>query len=181
MLATQDRLAQLAKAIARLKELEEAERCEKSLLDYVEYMWPVVEPATPFVRGWAIEAICEHLEAVTAGEIQHLLINVPPGFTKSLISGVFWPSWEWGPKNMTHLRYVCASYAQYLAERDNMRCRNLVISDRYKKHWGSRFQISNEQFTKIKFANDKTGWKFATSPGGVGQGERGDRFLIDDP
>jgi predicted phage terminase large subunit-like protein len=47
--------------------------------------------------------------------------------------------------------------------------------------WGNRFKISNEQFTKIKFANDKTGWKLATSVGGIGVGERGDRFIIDDP
>jgi predicted phage terminase large subunit-like protein len=47
--------------------------------------------------------------------------------------------------------------------------------------WGNRFKISNEQFTKIKFANDKTGWKLATSVTGLGVGERGDRFIIDDP
>jgi predicted phage terminase large subunit-like protein len=62
-----------------------------------------------------------------------------------------------------------------------MRCRNIVISDLYKKMWGDRFKISNEQFTKIKFANDRTGWKLATSVGGIGVGERGDRFIIDDP
>jgi predicted phage terminase large subunit-like protein len=62
-----------------------------------------------------------------------------------------------------------------------MRCRNIVVSDRYKNMWGNRFKISNEQFTKIKFANDKTGWKLATSVGGIGVGERGDRFIIDDP
>jgi predicted phage terminase large subunit-like protein len=61
-----------------------------------------------------------------------------------------------------------------------MRCRNVVISDRYRNRWGTKFQISNEQFTKIKFANNKTGWKLATSVGGIGVGERGDRFIIDD-
>ena len=82
---------------------------------------------------------------------------------------------------MPWLRYVCASYSNHLTERDNMRCRNIVISDLYKKMWGNRFKISNEQFTKIKFANDQTGWKLATSVGGIGVGERGDRFIIDDP
>lgn len=78
-------------------------------------------------------------------------------------------------------RYVCASYSNHLTERDNMRCRNIVISDRYQNMWGSRFKISNEQFTKVKFANNKTGWKLATSVSGIGVGERGDRFIIDDP
>lgn len=154
--------------------------CEKKLIKYCEYVWPVVEPAIPFEIDWTICAIADHLQAVTDGYIRRLLINVPPGFTKSLMTDVFWPSWEWGPKNMPTLRYVCASYSNHLTERDNMRCRNIVISDRYRKFWGSRFRISNEQFTKIKFANDKTGWKLATSVGGIGVGERGDRFIIDD-
>ncbi len=160
---------------------KERERCEGSLIEFCQYVWPVVEPAIPFIRGYAIEAIAEHLQAVTDGHITRLLMNVPPGFTKSLMTDVFWPAWEWGPKNMPWLRYVCASYSSHLTERDNMRSRNIVVSDRYKDLWGNRFKISNDQFTKIKFANDKTGWKLATSVGGIGVGERGDRFIIDDP
>ncbi len=52
------------------------------LLSFVKYFWHVLEPGTPFVSGFAIEAICEHLEAVTFGDITNLLINVPPGFCK---------------------------------------------------------------------------------------------------
>ncbi len=171
----------IAKAGMQIAKLQEREIYEGTLIDFAEYVWPVVEPAIPFVRGWAIEAIAEHLQAVTDGQIKRLLMNVPPGFTKSLMTDVFWPAYEWGPRNMPWLRYVCASYSNHLTERDNMRCRNIVISDRYQKMWGSRFKISNEQFTKIKFANDHTGWKLATSVGGIGVGERGDRFIIDDP
>lgn len=169
-----------ARALEKKKGLIEKLQYEDSLLKYCRYVWPVVEPAIPFEEGWAIEAIADHLQAVTDGYIRRLLINVPPGFTKSLMTDVFWPSWEWGPRNMPTLRYVCASYSNHLTERDNMRCRNIVISDRYRNMWGDRYKISNEQFTKIKFANDKTGWKLATSVGGIGVGERGDRFIIDD-
>lgn len=179
--STQERLANVAKAYEAYKKKGEAKLYEGSLLEFSEYVWPVVEPAIPMIRGWAMEAICEHLEAVTAGHIKRLLMNVPPGFSKSLLTDVFWPAWEWGPRNMPWLRYVCASYSNHLTERDNMRCRNIVMSERYQRLWKSRFGISNEQFTKIKFANDKTGWKLATSVGGIGVGERGDRFIIDDP
>jgi len=171
----------LAKAAIEISKRLEKASAESKLIEFAEYIWPVVEPAIPFVRGWAIEAIAEHLEAVTDGHIKRLLMNVPPGFTKSLMTDVFWPAWEWGPRAMPWLRYVCASYSAHLTERDNMRCRNIVISDRYQKLWGNRFKVSNEQFTKIKFANDKTGWKLATSVSGIGVGERGDRFIIDDP
>ena len=147
----------LGAAFKRIETLLEHKKYEGKLIDFAGYVWPVVEPAIPFIRGWAIEAIADHLQAVTDGSIKRLLMNVPPGFTKSLMTDVFWPAWEWGPCNMPWLRYMCASYSNHLTERDNMRCRNIVVSDRYKRLWGDRFKISNEQFTKIKFANDKTG------------------------
>ena len=50
------------------------------LLHFVRAFWRVVEPNREFVEGWALEAICDHLEAVTYGDIKRLLINVPPGF-----------------------------------------------------------------------------------------------------
>lgn len=180
-LGERERLIAIAQGKKLIREKEEALEYEESLLKFSAYVWPVVEPAIPFVTGWVTEAICEHLEAVSRGYIRRLLINVPPGFTKSLLTDVFFPAWEWGPRNMPWLRYVCASYSNHLTERDNMRCRNIVVNERYRRLWGGRFAISNEQFTKIKFANDKTGWKLATSVGGIGVGERGDRFIIDDP
>lgn len=171
----------LAAAAIRFSQIKERERYEESLIGFSEYIWPVVEPAIPFVQGWVLEAICEHLEAVAYGHIRRLLINVPPGFTKSLMTDVFFPAWLWGPLNKPHMRFLCAAYSEHLTVRDNMRCRSIIVSDRYQKLWGTRFRVSTDQFTKIKFANDKTGWKLATSVGGIGTGERADIVIVDDP
>ena len=149
------------------------------LLEFVRYFWDVLEPQTPFVEGWALEAVCEHLEAVTFGEITRLLINVPPGFMKSLLTDVFWPAWEAGPMNMPHLRYVAFSYAAALTERDNGKYRDLILSEKYRELWSASFRTRKVGETKI--TNDKTGSKLATSVGGVGTGERGDRIIVDDP
>ena len=144
-------------------------------------MWSVLEPGRTFVHGWSVEAICEHLEAVTAGEILRLLINVPPGCMKSLTTNVFWPAWEWGPRDLPHTRYVSASYSQDLTVRDNRRCRSVISSEAYQAMWGDRFQLLPEQNAKVRFDNNHTGFKIATSVKGVGTGERGDRVIIDDP
>lgn len=131
------------------------------------------------VDGQPLEALCAHLEAVTYGHINRLLINVPPGFMKSLVTDVFWPAWEWGPMGLAHHRYVTFSYAASLTLRDNGRFRDLIISPEYRELWGSQFvprKIGEEKIT-----NDKTGWKLASSVGGVGTGERGDRVILDDP
>ena len=55
----------------------------------------MLEPATPLVPGFHIDAITDHLEAITAGHIRRLVINVPPRHMKSLAVAVFWPTWEW--------------------------------------------------------------------------------------
>src|SRR5258708_34773254 len=81
------------------------------LLSFVRYFWHILEPGTPFTEGWILEAIVEHLEAVTFGEITNLLINVPPGCCKSLLANVFFPAWEWGPMELDHVRYVTFSYS----------------------------------------------------------------------
>lgn len=154
---------------------------EKSLRRYIEVMWPVLEPGRPFVGGRAVDAICEHLEAVTRGQILKLLINVPPGCMKSLTTNVFWPSWEWGPRNRPDLRFVSASYSADLTLRDNRRCRQLIADEKYQRHWGDRVKIVSDQDAKGKFENSQRGWKLATSVGGLGTGERGDRFIVDDP
>lgn len=159
-----------------------AANAQESLRDFIPMVWHVIEPQSrPFVDGWSVGAICEHLEAVTNGEIKRLLINVPPGCMKSLTTDVLWPAWEWGPKNMPHLRYVAASYSEALTVRDNRRTRNIILSEVYQRCWHNRFKLMMDQNAKIRFDTDKTGFKIATSVGGLGTGERGDRFIIDDP
>ncbi|MDE2096883.1 MAG: phage terminase large subunit [Patescibacteria group bacterium] len=151
------------------------------LIKFIRYFWDVLEPATPFVDGWPLEAICDHLEALTFKEIDppRLLENVPPGFMKSLTTNVFWPAWEWGPINLPHLRYVAFSYSVDLTLRDNRYFSSLITSEKYRRLWGHRFSLvkMGEEF----ISNDKTGWKAASSIRGVGTGARGNRVLIDDP
>lgn len=163
-----------------------ARRCEKSLIQFVRTFWHIVEPGRTMREGRVLEEMCAHLEAVTLfaetnGEdgFQNLLMNVPPGSMKSLLTDVFWPAWEWGPRNLPHLRYVCASYSEDLTLRDNVRFTLVIKSKLYQEFWGDRVEITKD--TEGKVGNTKMGWKLATSVGGVGTGERGDRFIVDDP
>ncbi len=161
------------------KERKKQSRPSGGLLAFIRYFWSVLEPVTPLVEGWALEAMCTHLEAVTAGKITRLLMNVPPGFMKSLLVNVMWPAWEWGPQNMPHLRTVAFSYSPDLTERDNNKFLALVSSARYRSLWGERFTLRKQGSSLI--TNDRTGSRRASSIGGVGTGERGDRVVLDDP
>jgi len=179
--ATREEMLEVLRAARAVEGRREKEDAERSLLSFVRLMWPAVEPETPFVSGWVLEAICEHLEAVTAGEITRLLINVPPGSTKSIVSDVMWPAWEWGPQNRPHLRYLCCAYAAHLTERDNRRFKRVIEYPVFVRHWGDRFAPQPDMYSTTQVGNDKTGWKLASSVGGVGTGERADRVIIDDP
>lgn len=180
--------------------------CEDSLLDFMIHGWHALEPSMPFVAGRAVQAVCEHLEAVSDGEIQNLLMNVPPGFTKSMSTSVFWPMHEWGPLNMPHLRYITCAHDQTLPIRDHLRSRDLANSEWYKRNWGSewsytagdqsikyddihesivkepaRWEFKGDQNAKVRYENDHTGWRQASSTGSGLTGHRGDRIILDDP
>jgi predicted phage terminase large subunit-like protein len=178
--ALQEKRRRQEKALHRTRGHRDADgRWVGGLYAFVKYFWPVLEPGTEFVDGWPLEAVCEHLEAVTFGELRLVLINVFPGAMKSLLVDVFWPAWEWGPMEMPHLRYVAFSYSSSLTERDNGKFRDILISADYKAMYGDHVILRKTGETKI--TNSKHGSKLATSVGGVGTGERGDRIILDDP
>lgn len=172
--ASQRKLLSQINLTAAQKEL-----ARRSLSYFTSLLWPVIEPEKPFSESWVIDAICEHLEAVTNGDVTRLLINVFPGASKSTLLSVMWPAWEWGPRQMPHLRYLCASYASSLPERDNRRFRQIVQSPLYQSMWSDAFAL--DRIGDIRISNDRTGFKVATSVGGIGTGFRGDRLCIDDP
>src|SRR5205823_13778659 len=93
----------------------------RSLQEFIKQAWIILQPVTPFVPGWHIDALCEHLEAITYGHIRNLLINIPPRHMKSLTVSVFWPCWEW--IRWPERRWLCASYAESLSLRDSRHCR----------------------------------------------------------
>lgn len=150
-----------------------------SLRDYVAEAWHVIEPATPYVPNWHIDAICEHLEAVTRGDIRDLLINVPPRHSKSILVAVMWPTWEW--ITAPHMRWLYASYAASLSIRDSLKCRRLIESPWYQRHWGGVYQLTGDQNVKSRYDTTATGYRIATSVGGTATGEGGQRLICDDP
>lgn len=156
----------------------ERELCRRSLSDFVQLAWETLEPAQKYVHGWHIDAVCEHLEAVTHGKITRLLINIPPGTMKSMLVNVFWPAWEWGPLGMSAMRFIGASHSEGLATRDNLKMRRLVQSDWYQERWPT--PLTGDQNAKTYFENEATGFRLSCPVSSM-TGRRGDRLAWDDP
>ena len=157
----------------------ERELATRSLHEYIKQSWPTIEPGRRFHDNWHIQAICEHLEAVIAGDCRRLIINIPPRHMKSLICDVAFPTWAWIHK--PHLQFLFASYVGSLAVRDSVKCRRLINSEWYQDNWGSKYKLTGDQNQKQRFENNKNGHRLSTSVGGSLIGEGGDVIVIDDP
>lgn len=156
----------------------DADRLTGKLSAFVRSAWPFVWPNESYVHGWHIDAICDHLEAVTRGEIRRLQIWVPPGSSKSTVVSIMWPAWEW--THAAWLRYITASYDAKLAERFAQKSRELIRHPWYQERWPH--VRSKRDMDRVDFyANTAGGERLATSPAGTGTGVHAHRIVIDDP
>ena len=172
-----------------LKDRDELDRtiCEKSLHEFMKHFWTDMEPET-FTDGWHIRLMCEHLEAVANGEIQKLIINIPPRSCKSLTVAVAFPSWLWAkrpdprfPLHGPQTRVMSLSYSGSFAMRDSRKMLNLIKSPRYQDYWSHRVSIASDQKAKTRFENTRMGFRLPSSVRGMATGEGGDIVLVDDP
>lgn len=152
-------------------------RCER-LSGFVREAWPILEPTNPLKWSWHLDAMCDHLEAITFGRISPwLLINVPPGSSKSMIVSVLWQAWEWGPCNLSSKRFLTTSFEEENVKRDTRKTRDLVRSDWFQALWPSVRLI---RAGETSFANDATGTREGVPFASI-TGKRGDRVVVDDP
>lgn len=150
----------------------------KRLAAFARFMWPEVDNAA-YKHGWHVDAVCEHLEAVSAAEIQYFAANIPPGHMKSLLVNVFWPSWEWVQR--PEEQYLLASNSIELSRRDNRKARDLIFSTRYQRHFvKNAWRLRPDQAAAGDYANTARGFRRITSPSSKTTGWRGTRLLVDD-
>ena len=183
---SKERLADLKYKMDRLAIIDQRERCQSSLRDFVELSWPHVDPS-PFMENWAISAVCDHLEAVMMGQIPRLLINIPPRCSKTTIVSIMFPAWIWmryqasmiSPLSGPQVRFLCSSYSDKLTLLSSNSFRRLVQSDWYKLMF-PELKFRHDQNTKSHMDNSKGGSRQSTSVGGSLLGLGGDILIGDD-
>jgi predicted phage terminase large subunit-like protein len=166
---------------------------EQDFSEFCRQAWPHVEPGRNLVWGWHLQAKCDHLQAVYAFTvppeidpiaknqigIQSLIINEPPRCSKSLFTSVLFPAWVW--TRWPGARFLCITYAEDLAERDALKCRQLLESDWYQSRWPGR-TINSDQSAKKRYnIGSHGGFRVSTTILGMATGEGGDFRIIDDP
>ncbi len=152
-------------------------RC-RTFSGFVKEAWPVLEPNTPLKWSWHMACMCDHLEAITHGTLTPwLIINVPPGSSKSRIVSVLWQAWEWGPCGKRSNRFLTTSFELENVKRDTRNTRDLIKSEWFQSLWP---EVNMKRAAELSFANSDRGTREGVPFSSI-TGKRGDRVVIDDP
>ena len=77
-----------------------AELCKRDFFYFVKEFWGEIIPEEP-VYNWHIEYLCKELQLIVErvasrqNKLYDLIINIPPGTSKSTIATVMLPAWSW--------------------------------------------------------------------------------------
>lgn len=150
---------------------------------FAELFWPVMNPSRAFVWSKHMDAIAEHLVAITKKQIKRLIINIPPGHSKTGLVNL-WIAWELASAG--HFRYIVASYSDDLSKKSAQDRNSVLQHPSYGALVALKATPARPSWTLTQ-ANTKSistsfgGWVLPTSVGGQGTGRHGDRVIVDDP
>lgn len=161
----------------------QADECRKSFYYFVKTFWAVIIPEVP-VFNWHIEYICKELQDLSYYIVNRLpkpydiIINIPPGSTKSTIVTIMWHPWLWTQD--PRLRVISNSYSGDLSLEHASKSKDIITSDLYRTLF-PEIIIRHDKSGKGSYENVKGGARYSTSTGGTITGKHAHIILNDDP
>ena len=170
----------------------------RSLLNFIKCFWSEINNSE-FIPNWHINVLCHELEDIARRVAKNepkkndLIINIPPGSTKTMTCTIMFPVWCW--TQWYWMRFITGSYSKDLALESSELSRDLIRSKKFKlvypeldikedKDTKSNYKIVKREFVK---ANSTTpnlfqgGNRYSTSVGGTLTGFHGHILIWDDP
>ena len=146
-------------------------KAKDDFLSFVKCVWP------DFVEGSHHRHIAKKFNELATGEINRLIINMPPRHTKSEFASYLLPAWMVGrdPK----LKIIQATHTAELAIRFGRKAKNLIDSDDYRKIFDTT--LSEDSQAAGRWETSQGGEYFAAGVGGAITGRGADLLIIDDP
>ena len=146
-------------------------KAKNDFLSFVKCVWP------DFVEGSHHRHIADKFNKLATGEINRLIVNMPPRHTKSEFASYLLPAWMVGkdPK----LKIIQATHTAELAIRFGRKAKNLIDSDNYMKIFKTRLQEDSK--AAGRWETSAGGEYFAAGVGGAITGRGADLLIIDDP
>jgi predicted phage terminase large subunit-like protein len=160
-----------------------AEKCKRSFYYFVTTFFHVVIQEEP-VFNWHIKYLCDILQAIIERvekrlpKLYDLIINIPPGSSKSTIVTQMLPVWCW--LRDPSIRAMTASYSSTLSTDHSVKSRDIIKSDLFRLYF-PEIQIKSDQDNKAHYKNTKGGERLATSVTGTATGFHAHVIIVDDP
>lgn len=168
-----------------------------SLYEFIDMFWNEVSD-DPYKPNWHIRYLCSELEKVAnrvgnrEPKLHDLIINIPPGTSKTTICSIMFPVWCW--TKWPWMRFITGSYSSDLALESAEKSRDIMRSDKFKLLYPN-IGIKEDKDTKSNFRVAQYirdihgnvvrvvigGGRFSTSVGGTITGFHGHINIWDDP
>lgn len=170
----------------------------RSFYHFLQYFWPEVSNQA-FQPNWHIEYLCSELEKIAyrvgnrQPKVHDLIINIPPGTTKTITCSIMFPVWCW--TKWYWMRFITASYSDDAALESAEYSRDLIRSQRFQAMY-PELDIKADKDTKGNFKVIKKVWepihpnkcpsqlnggsRFSTSVGGTVTSFHADIYIWDD-
>jgi len=170
----------MAKLLMQTSQIE-GELAKRKLSYFVKFAWRIIEPETPLIWNWHLDAVCDHVQAFLEKRLdkRNLIINVPPGSMKSTIISVMSPAWMW--LHNPSWRGLFFSGNESIGLRDSMKCRDIIESEWYQQTFQPNWKFEKDQNAKGHYRNTASGFRKAQSAGSRVTGDRADDIFCDDP
>lgn len=156
---------------------QETRKLQEDFRTFLKVALPLVVPGGEIKWSFHLDAMADHLQAISDRRIKNLIMVLPPRCLKSTTL-VCWSAWEW-TRDPT-IRRLCTSYDKELAQRDNGAVRDLIAHPWYAERWGDRVIVRPDIDNKGLFQLTSGGRRLVSSIGSRGTGEGGTRVEVDD-
>jgi predicted phage terminase large subunit-like protein len=157
---------------------------KKSFYDHVVEFWDTAVP-DKYASNWHIKYICdavqEEMELAIAGHpkrYDYVVINVPPGSSKSTILMVMLNSWLWS--RMPSAGFIGCSYRANLAIKKARLARQVITSEKYQRCF-PEVRIARDMNAMGSFGTTKNGERHSAGTQGMITGFHGTVIVLDDP
>ncbi|MDE8755667.1 phage terminase large subunit [Pectobacterium polaris] len=153
-------------------------KSEKSFLNFTR-IWFEMLQGDRLLVNWHHKMMASKIDDLVAGRLQprNLIINVPPGGTKTEFVSVHLPAYInmlVQTEKLRRFRNLNISFADTLVKRNSRRTRDIIASPEYQSLWPCKFGVNQAEEWQVINARGRTiGETVSRSSGGQITGGRG--------
>ena len=145
---------------------------DNSFIHFSKYFFEALK-GEKFIANWHHYYFASLLEDVYSGKLQNIIINTPPGSTKSVLFSVLYPAWCFS-KN-SQCRFLLASYSDNLVAEFSQSVKDIIECSEFKDLYpGYSFKPSSDKKSEwiLQYFGKDSGELYAASMAGKVTGKR---------